>query len=190
MASHEYQITVFSPEGRLHQIEYAFKAIKQCNLTSVGVRGKDTVVVCIEKKVTDPLIDPSSVTNIFRITPKVGVMVTGREADGRAWVSKLRQEAYDFLGDNGLQISVDILAQRAADIAQLYTQKSFMRAYAVELMFFGVDSENGPQLFKVDPAGHYYGYHACGSGVKEQEVQNQLQNHFKDKGGFKDLSKE
>ena len=42
-----------------------------------------------------------------------------------------------------------------------------MRAYAVELMFFGVDSQNGPQLFKVDPAGHYYGYHGCGSGVKE-----------------------
>ena len=69
MASHEYQITVFSPEGKLHQIEYAFKAIKQSNLTSIGVKGKNCVVVCTEKRVSDRFVDPDSVTNIHRITP-------------------------------------------------------------------------------------------------------------------------
>lgn len=78
MASHEYQITIFSPEGKLHQIEYAFKAIKQSNLTSLGIRGRNCVVVCTEKKVTDRMIDPDTVTNIYRITPHVGVMMTGR----------------------------------------------------------------------------------------------------------------
>lgn len=69
MASHEYQITIFSPEGKLHQIEYAFKAIKSSNQTSIGLKSENCVVVCTEKKVDDPLIDSSSITNIFRITP-------------------------------------------------------------------------------------------------------------------------
>lgn len=79
------------------------------------------MVVCTEKKVDDPLIDPSSVTNIFRITPQIGVLVTGREADGRAWIQRLRKESYDYLSKNGIHIPCDVLAQRAADIAQLYT---------------------------------------------------------------------
>ncbi len=190
MASHEYQITIFSPEGKLHQIEYAFKAIKSGNLTSIGVRGKESVVVVIEKKVGDRLIDPNSVTNIFRITPHIGVMATGREADGRAWVARLRQEAFEFLQENGFQIPVDVLAQRAADIAQLYTQKSFMRAYAVELMFISVDVEKGPLLYKVDPAGHYFGYFGTSSGVREQEASNFLEKEFKKRKGFQNLTKE
>lgn len=100
-ASHEYQITVFSPEGKLHQIEYAIKAIKQSNLTSVGVRGKGCVVVCTEKKVTDKMMDPATITNVFRVTPRIGVLVTGRESDGRAWISRLRQEAFEYQQDFG-----------------------------------------------------------------------------------------
>lgn len=69
MASHEYQITIFSPEGKLHQIEYAFKAIKSSNKTSIGLRSKNCVVVCTEKKIDDNLIDSSTITNIFRVTP-------------------------------------------------------------------------------------------------------------------------
>jgi 20S proteasome subunit alpha 1 len=67
----------------------------------VGIRGKNCVAVCIEKKVDDRMIDPSTVSNIFRVTPEVGVMMTGREADGRAWITKLKKEAYDFLNENG-----------------------------------------------------------------------------------------
>lgn len=131
------------------------------------MRSDNCVVVCTEKKVDDALIDASTITNIFRITPQIGVLVTGREADGRAWVQRLRKEAFDYLSKNGIQIQCDVLAQRAADVAQLYTQKSFMRAYAVELMFFSVDNEKGSLLYKVDPAGLYMGYYGVSSGVKE-----------------------
>ena len=190
MASHEYQITIFSPEGKLHQIEYAFKAIKACNLTSVGVRGQNTVAVCIEKKIDDRLIDPTTVTNIYKVTPQIGCLCTGRESDGRAWISRLRQEAFKYMEEIGSSIPVDVLALRAADIAQLYTQKSFMRAFAVELMLFSVDKMKGPQLFKLDPAGHYVGYHAVSSGMKEQEAINKLEEEFKKKGGFSNLNNE
>ena len=187
-SAHEYQITIFSPEGKLHQIEYAFKSIRSSNLTSIGVRGASSVVVVTEKRVGDRMIEPESVTNIFRITPSVGCLVTGREPDGRAWVSRLRQEAFEYLQDNGHQVPVDVLALRAADIVQLYTQKSFMRAYAVELILFSVDRELGPQLFKVDPAGHFLGYHAVSSGVKEQEAANFLEKEFRQKGNFAKLT--
>lgn len=190
MASHEYQITIFSPEGKLHQVEYAFKAIKSCNLTSLAIRGKDSVVVAIQKKVDDRLIDPSSVTNILRITPQIGVMITGRESDGRSWVTRLKQEAFEYLQENGNQIPVDVMTVRAANIAQLYTQKSSMRAYACELVFFGYDVMKGSMLYKVDPSGHFLGYYACSSGVKEQEGNNVLEKVFKEKKGFEGLSSE
>ena len=74
---------------------------------------------------------------------------------------------------------VDVLAQRLADVAQLYTQKAFMRPYAVETIFSGIDEELGPLLYKIDPAGHFAGYRACASGVKEQEAINYLEKQFR-----------
>jgi 20S proteasome subunit alpha 1 len=101
------------------------------------------------------------------------------EADARALVTKIRQEAFEYSSENGHDVPVDALAMRLADVAQLYTQKAFMRPYAVETMFIGIDEEKGPQLYKIDPAGHYYGYKACASGVKEQDALNYLEKYLK-----------
>lgn len=74
---HEYFITVFSPEGKLYQVEYAFKAVKTCGLTAVGIRGRDSVVLISEKKVQDRFIDADTVTSIHNITSKIGALTIG-----------------------------------------------------------------------------------------------------------------
>lgn len=180
-AGYDRHLTVFSPEGRLFQIEYAFKAVRSSNITSVAVRSDSSVVLITQKKVTDKLIDASSVTNMFRITKNIGVVTTGMIADAKSIVQRARHEAAQFEYENGYPIPVAHLAQRMADVAQLYTQHAFMRALGVVSIYAGIDAgaEAKPQVFKVDPAGHFLGYKACSAGVKEQEAANQLEKRLK-----------
>lgn len=90
MSDSSSTISVFTSEGKLLQLEYAFKAVKNSNLTTVGVRGKDTVVVVTEKRVPDKLIDEKSVTNLFKACPSIGVATTGLYPDCKAVVTRLR----------------------------------------------------------------------------------------------------
>lgn len=62
----------------MYFIEYAFKAVKESGLTSVAVRGEDSCVFITQKKVPDKLIDPNSVSHIFKITNGIGCLMTGR----------------------------------------------------------------------------------------------------------------
>lgn len=179
-SGYDRHITVFSPEGRLYQTEYAFKAVKLSNLTSVGVRSNSSVVLVTQKKVQDKLVDPSSVTHMYRIAKHIGAVITGLTPDSRALVTRARHEAAQFEYENGYPIPVAQLVERMADVSQLYTQQAFMRALGVVAIYCGIDQGcTKPQLFKVDPAGHYLGYKATSAGVKEQEAQNYLEKHIK-----------
>jgi 20S proteasome subunit alpha 1 len=162
-------------------VEYAFKAISSGNLTSVGVRGKDSCVIVTQKKVPDKLIDPETVTHLFNITPNIGCVGTGRTADARVYVQRARFEAADFQRKYGYEVPVDFLTKRMADIAQVSTQHAFMRPFAVALMFIAIDPELGPLLYKSDPAGFYIGYRATAAGAKEDDANNWLENKFKKK---------
>ncbi|KAJ6369319.1 hypothetical protein OIU78_001646 [Salix suchowensis] len=135
-AGYDRHITIFSPEGRLFQVEYAFKAVKAASTTSIGVRGSDSICVVTQKKVPDKLLDQTSVTHLFPIT-------------------------------------------KIADKSQVYTQHAYMRPLGVVAMILGIDEENGPQLYKCDPAGHFYGHKATSAGLKEQEAINFLEKKMK-----------
>jgi len=178
-AGYDRHITIFSPEGRLYQVEYAFKAVKLDGITSIGVRGVDSCVLVTQKKVPDKLLDSSSMTRLFAITPNLGCVVTGLVPDAKSLVVRARSEAAEFKYVNGYNIPVDYMAQRIADVAQIYTQHAFMRALGIVTMFIGIDEEKGPQLFRCDPAGAFYGYRACSAGAKEQEANNLLEKKFK-----------
>eukprot|EP00802_Teleaulax_amphioxeia_P021452 Tamp_21809.p2 GENE.Tamp_21809~~Tamp_21809.p2 ORF type:complete len:253 (+),score=87.97 Tamp_21809:186-944(+) len=177
-------ITVFSPEGRLYQIEYAFKAVKAAGITTVGVRGVDSVCIVTQKKVAqghsqDKLLDPSSVTHMYKITSTIGAVQTGHQADARAQVQRVRQEAAEFRYKYGYDMPPEVLARRVADMNQVYTQHAGMRPYGVSMMLCGMDEEKGPQLFLCDPAGHFLGYKAYATGQKDLEANNMLEKKLK-----------
>ena len=172
---YDRHITIFSPEGRLYQVEYAFKAIKSEGATTVAVRAKDAAVVVTQKKVADKLVDPESMTHMFRITQHIGCCITGMMPDGKALVNRARQIAAKFCFEKGYEIPIHYLARRVADQSQLYTQHAGIRPLGVCAIFIGVDDETGPQEYRCDPAGTYSGFRACATGEKEQEATNLLE---------------
>ncbi|KAI0875649.1 N-terminal nucleophile aminohydrolase [Hypoxylon argillaceum] len=180
-AGYDRHITIFSEQGRLYQVEYAFKAITAANIMSIGVRGKDCAVVLSQKKVPDKLIDPSSVSHIFQISPSVGCVMTGSIADARAFAQRAQGEAAEFRYKYGYEMPCDALAKRLANISQVYTQRAYMRPYGVATTLISLDAEFGPQLFKCDPAGYYVGYKGTAAGPKQQEALNHLEKKLKNK---------
>ncbi|CAL5376790.1 unnamed protein product [Camellia sinensis] len=162
---YDRHITIFSPEGRLFQVEYAFKAVKSSGITSIGVRGKDSVCVVTQKKVPDKLLDQTCVTHLFPITKYLGLLATGMTADARSLVQQARNEAAEFRFKYGYEMPVDVLARCVA-------------------MVLGIDEEKGPQLFKCDPAGHFFGHKATSAGLKEQEAINFLEKKMKNDPAF------
>ncbi|KAK1280420.1 Proteasome subunit alpha type-6 [Acorus gramineus] len=181
---YDRHITIFSPEGRLYQVEYAFKAVKASGITSIGVRGKDSVCVVTQKKVPDKLLDQTSVTHLFSITKYLGLLATGMTADAKSLVQQARNEAAEFKFKWGYEMPVDVLAKWIADKSQIYTQHAYMRPLGVVAMVLGIDEENGPQLFKCDPAGHFFGHKATSAGLKEQEAINFLEKKMKNDPAF------
>ncbi|KAK2957456.1 putative Proteasome subunit alpha type-6 [Blattamonas nauphoetae] len=177
--AYDHLITIFSPEGKLYQVEYAHKAIRSENLTSIAIRGKDCVVAVSEKKVPDRLIEPDTVKHIFTITPHIACLCTGIQGDSRMLVYKAREKAAKYRFKNGVEIPVSYLANLMAGETQFFTQYAYGRGYGTCLIFFSVDDEEGPQVHKVDPSGYTAGYYAATAGTKEVETMAFLEKTLK-----------
>lgn len=178
-AGFDRHITVFSPEGRLYQVEYAFKAINNTNLTSLGLVGEDSVCFINQKKVADKLLDPETVSYIFPISPSVGMLATGSIADARSLATRARSESAEYKYKYGYEMPVDVLTKRMANLSQIYTQRAYMRPMGVALTFISFDEENGPTLLKTDLAGYYFSAKAISTGPKQSEVTTVVERDFK-----------
>ena len=164
----------FSPDGRVFQIDYASKAVEKSG-TVVGLRGKDSVVLAVEKVVTSPLYEDDAATRLFTIDKNIGIAIAGLLADGRAIVEVARQEAANFKQEFESTIPLKQLCERVAAYVHAYTLYSSVRPFGVSVIMSAWDETDGAQLYKIEPTGSYYGYFACASGKAKQQAKTEME---------------
>ncbi|MCC7576280.1 MAG: archaeal proteasome endopeptidase complex subunit alpha [Methanomethylovorans sp.] len=156
-------ITVFSPDGRLFQVEYAREAVKR-GTTAAGIKAKEGVVLLVDKRITSRLIEAESIEKIFQIDSHIGVATSGLVADARSLVDRARVEAQINKVSYDENIGVEVLAKKICDHKQNYTQFGGVRPYGTALLIAGVD-DTRPRLFESDPSGALLEYKATAIGA-------------------------
>ena len=155
-------ITVFNPEGRLFQVEYAIEAVKH-GTPAVGIKAKDGVVIVVQKKSATDLMDPVSAKKLFVVDDHIITALSGLHADGRILLEHAQVQAQIERLTYDESILIETLTKKISDTKQLYTQRSGIRPFGVALLIGGVDMK-GPQLFSTDPSGTFYGWQATSIG--------------------------
>eukprot|EP00930_Biecheleria_cincta_P024758 TRINITY_DN17684_c0_g1_i2.p2 TRINITY_DN17684_c0_g1~~TRINITY_DN17684_c0_g1_i2.p2 ORF type:complete len:261 (+),score=65.47 TRINITY_DN17684_c0_g1_i2:80-862(+) len=175
-------VNTFSPEGRLFQVEYAIEAIK-LGSTAIGVCTKEGVVLAVEKRVTSPLIDPTSIEKLLEIDEHMGCAMSGLTADARTLVDHARVEAqahwFTYNERMPIESNVNAIADLALDFSDSDKKKRTMsRPFGVALLVAGVDPMDGPVLFNTDPSGTFTKYAACAIGSAQEGATNLLQEQY------------
>lgn len=155
-------ITVFSPDGRLFQVEYAREAVKR-GTTSLGIRYKDGIVLAVDKRITSKLVEAESIEKIFQIDENIGAATSGLVADARVLIDRARLEAQANRITYNESIDIEILAKKICDFKQLYTQHGGVRPFGIALLLAGVNKS--PRLFETDPSGALIEYKATAIGA-------------------------
>lgn len=168
--------TVYTPDGRVLQIEYASKVVDK-SYTIIGLVGKDAVVLAAHKVIPTPLYEPDADGRIFQVDRNIGIAVAGSSADGNYVVEVARQEANNFREEinTGTCIPVRELCERVAGCVHAYTMYSAARPFGLTILVASWDEDDGPQLYKIDPTGAYYGYSACASGRARPQALDQIE---------------
>ena len=169
-------ITIFSPDGRLYQVEYAREAVKR-GTASIGIRTADGVVLAADKRSRSPLMEPTSVEKIHKADDHIGIASAGHVADARQLIDYARQQTQVNRLRYGEEIGIETLTKEVTDYIQQYTQVGGARPFGVALLIGGM--ENGePRLYETDPSGTPYEWKAVAIGAERRNLQDYLEEHY------------
>ncbi len=170
-------ITIFSPDGRLYQVEYAREAVKR-GATAIGVKTGEGVVVLADRRVGSRLLEADTIEKIYKIDEHICAATSGLVADARVLVSRARLEAQINRLTYDEPIGVKELARKICDFKQQYTQFGGVRPFGVSLLIAGVDKV--PKLFETDPSGALLEYKATAIGSGRQEVMEYFESEYRE----------
>ena len=184
-AGYDRAITVFSPDGRLYQVEYAIETVRRGTL-AIGVKSKTGVILAVEEKARK--LQMTSVTQkIFQVDDHIGVAAAGYIPDARTQVDHARFFAQSNRLIYDEPVDVEAVAKNIADMAQQFTQYAGVRPFGVALILAGVD-KNGSALYLTDPSGTYIGYDAVAIGAGSDQVTEFLEKSYNSDISMEDAS--
>ena len=170
-------VTVFSPDGRLFQVQYAMEAVKR-GATVVGIRAKDGVVVVADKKILHPLIMPRSIEKVYQIDDHIAAATIGLVADGRKLIEQARLEAQRHRLIYDEPITIKQLVFEMSSYMQIFTQYGGLRPFGVTLLLAGYDKE--PRVYEIDPSGTPTEWKATAVGEGRGEAMTVLEAKYEE----------
>lgn len=177
---YDSRTTIFSPEGRLYQVEYAQEAISNAG-TAIGILSKEGVVLACEKKFTSKLLDnDGSAEKLYILNDQMMCAVAGMTADASILVNNARVNAQRYLKTYNEEIPCELLIKRVCDVKQGYTQHGGLRPFGVSFIYAGYDDIHQFQLFTSNPSGNYSGWKAISIGANNSAAQTLLKKDYKD----------
>lgn len=177
--------TMYSPDGRIYQVEYAIETVKRGTL-AVGVKSKDGVVMAVEE--IPRKLQVSGITQkIFQVDDHIGIAAAGYIPDARVQVDDARtfSQSHKLIYDE--EVEVETVAKHLADRCHQYTQYSGVRPFGVALIIAGVD-QRGNLIYVTDPSGTFVSYSAVAIGAGADDVNSFLEKNYKDDMSLDDAS--
>ncbi|KAI8913681.1 nucleophile aminohydrolase [Gorgonomyces haynaldii] len=176
---YDSRTTIFSPEGRLYQVEYAMEAINHAGMC-IGIVTKEGVVLAASRKTSGKLLEYKSREKIYQLNDRIVVAVAGLTADANTLIQTTRLEAQKYLFRYNEPIPVEQLVQSLSNMKQGYTQFGGLRPFGVSLLYAGYDDHFGFQLYHSDPSGNYSGWKANCIGENASNATSILKQDYKD----------
>ena len=169
-------ITMFSPDGRLLQVEYAKKTVRQGS-TAIGMVFKDGVLLVADKRIVDSLVVPEAVEKIWQVDDHLAATASGILSDARVLIERAQLRAQQHRVSYDTPIDSLTVVKDICNLKQICTQSGGLRPFGVSILIAGIDSD-GPKLFETDPTGIYFQYRATVIGEGEPELEEFLKKEY------------
>ena len=184
--AYDRAITVFSPDGRLFQVEYAMELVNR-GATILGIRCSEGVILGAEENV-EPLEEAEYSWKIFKVDEHIVAAIVGLSSDARILIDQARVYAQSNRLTYDEPIDVEVATKRTCDIKQLYTQHAGVRPFGVSIIFGGVD-KTGNRIFYTHPSGTYRGYKATAVGAGRETVLSILKEEYREEMGLEETTR-
>jgi len=170
-------IAVFSPDGRLFQVEYAKEAVKK-GATSLGLIFNSGVILATVKQPVDLLV-PDTLEKLFKVDDHIGIVAAGLLADARVLVNEMRTKAQVNRITYEEPIDIWGLGRILGDRMQISTLYAGLRPFGTSLLMGGIDP-SGPHLIESDPSGTLYEWKAFAIGRGSSTANKIFREKFKE----------